>query len=629
MHSQFLEVSQAISALSAAVQDLSLASEVLGLPQLASHRWFGILEQKLKPQLGDSAFLVVAVVGGTNIGKSSVFNHLAGFVASPSTPFASGTKHPTCILPDGFRDHHAVEEVFPKFAVRFDAARETAFELTDQHLLVAREASDCPENLVLLDTPDIDSTMEVNWERAEAVRQSADVLVAVITQQKYNDAAVKQFFRRAASDRQIVYIVVNQVYWPDDRPFVAKWVKTFCDETGCEPAAVFAAPHDRKAAESLTLPFYEELWPPLTETVAVAASMPQPINLMATLSRLQFGPIKLQTLRGALEHVLDDSAGIPSYTREVRDRSHQYDEAYRELTATNLVEADHWPAPPSGPMVDLLRERWHELRTGPTRWVNDAYRQVGAWVKQPMGVAWTWLGGPPAIDPWEAYRETERTATIRLVSSLYKRLQQLERLGNPVLRQQLTVVLQGASQASLLARLEQEINQADNSQLLASIVGRAVTRTQGEFPGIHRVLTILDSVAAAARPAVTIALGFVGGTLVPVDHLATEVVATAVGAAGGEVLAGSASTWFRWLQTLFQGIRQEFVASRSGWLTDTLGEALLLPLTNQLQTAAQVGDSTQLHEVERLVMFARRAMAKPFSEVAIGQVGKTMTGECS
>lgn len=629
MHSQFHEVSQTIGALSATVQDLSLTSEVLGLPPLVSHRWFAVLEQKLKPQLGDAAFLVVAVVGGTNIGKSSVFNHLAGFMASPSTPFASGTKHPTCILPNGFRDHHAMEEVFPKFSVRFDAAHETAFELTDQHLLLAREASDCPENLVLLDTPDIDSTMEVNWERAEAVRQSADVLVAVITQQKYNDAAVKQFFRRAASDRQIVYIVVNQVYWPDDRAFVAKWVKTFCEETGCQPAAVFAAPHDRKAAESLTLPFYEESWPPLGEAADVAVSSPQPINLMAMLSRLQFGPIKLQTLRGALEHVLDDATGIPGYTREVRDRSRQYNEAFRELTAANLVEADHWPAPPSGPMVVLLRERWHELRTGPTRWVNDAYRQMGAWVRQPMGVAWNWFGGSPAVDPWEAYREAERTATIRLVSSLYKRLQQLERLGNPVLRQQLAVALQGQSQASLLARIEQEINQADYGQLLGAIVERAVTRTQGEFPGVHRILTILDSVAAAARPAVTIALGFVGGSLVPVDHLATEVVATTVGAAGGEVLAGNASTWFRWLQTLFQGIRQEFVASRSGWLTDTLGEALLSPLTNQLQTAAQVGDSTQLREVERLVLLARRVMAKPFSKVAIEQVGETMTGERS
>ena len=48
-------------------------------------------------------------------------------------------------------------------------------------------------NLVILDTPDVDSDAPVNWQRADAVRQAADVLVAVLTQQKYNDAAVKQF----------------------------------------------------------------------------------------------------------------------------------------------------------------------------------------------------------------------------------------------------------------------------------------------------------------------------------------------------------------------------------------------------------------------------------------------------
>lgn len=35
--------------------------------------WYEVLRQKLAPQLGDRAYLVAAVVGGTNIGKSVVF----------------------------------------------------------------------------------------------------------------------------------------------------------------------------------------------------------------------------------------------------------------------------------------------------------------------------------------------------------------------------------------------------------------------------------------------------------------------------------------------------------------------------------------------------------------------------
>ncbi len=60
--------------------------------------WFGLLEHKLLPQLARPALLVVAVVGGTNIGKSVLFNHLTGEDASGVSPLAAGTKHPVCPL---------------------------------------------------------------------------------------------------------------------------------------------------------------------------------------------------------------------------------------------------------------------------------------------------------------------------------------------------------------------------------------------------------------------------------------------------------------------------------------------------------------------------------------------------
>ena len=68
-----------------------------------------------------------------------------------------------------------------------------------------------PPRLLLLDTPDVDSNARVNWHRADAVRQTADVLIAVLTQQKYNDAAVKRFFRHAADADKAVIVVFNQV----------------------------------------------------------------------------------------------------------------------------------------------------------------------------------------------------------------------------------------------------------------------------------------------------------------------------------------------------------------------------------------------------------------------------------
>jgi hypothetical protein len=45
-----------------------------------------------------------------------------------------------------------------------------------------------------------DGTLRENWHRAELVRNACDVIVAVLTQQKYNDAAVRDFFAAAAED---------------------------------------------------------------------------------------------------------------------------------------------------------------------------------------------------------------------------------------------------------------------------------------------------------------------------------------------------------------------------------------------------------------------------------------------
>ena len=59
------------------LEGLAPTIEKLELAPLASREWYRLLREKLLPQLGEEAYLVVAVVGGTNIGKSVIFNHIA------------------------------------------------------------------------------------------------------------------------------------------------------------------------------------------------------------------------------------------------------------------------------------------------------------------------------------------------------------------------------------------------------------------------------------------------------------------------------------------------------------------------------------------------------------------------
>ena len=121
-----------------------------------------------------------------------------------------------------------------------------------------RTAAGTPPNLLILDTPDIDSDVQVNWRRADAVRRVADVLIAVLTQQKYNDAAVKRYFRSAAEEGKVVLVIFNQCQLPEDEAYWPLWLDTFCRETGVAPRLIYVAPNDRRAAEEGRLPFFEK-----------------------------------------------------------------------------------------------------------------------------------------------------------------------------------------------------------------------------------------------------------------------------------------------------------------------------------------------------------------------------------
>src|SRR5262245_49390791 len=255
--SDFAVWSQQIKSLHDSLERLRPLAESLGVASPRGEEWFALLEQKLLPQVRGEPWLVVAIVGGTNIGKSLIFNQLAGEEASAVSPLAAGTRHPVCLVPEGFADEATLGRLFPGFQLRPWRAADDALETGPSHLLFWRPSQTVPPQLLLLDTPDIDSDAQVNWERAERIGHAADVLLAVLTQQKYNDAAVKQFFRKAAEADKPVIVLFNQCDLAEDRPYWPQWLQTFVGETGADALRVYVVPYDRAAAKERSLPFFD------------------------------------------------------------------------------------------------------------------------------------------------------------------------------------------------------------------------------------------------------------------------------------------------------------------------------------------------------------------------------------
>lgn len=137
---------------------------------------------------------VVALVGGTGVGKSTILNALAGEVVS-----TAGVRRPTTGQPVAWVAKGAAGDVQPLL-------ERLGIERPRTH------TRDDLRNVVIVDLPDIDSLEEGHRATVEAILPKIDVVAWVVDPEKYADAVLHDDFLRewmARLDRQVV--ILNKV----------------------------------------------------------------------------------------------------------------------------------------------------------------------------------------------------------------------------------------------------------------------------------------------------------------------------------------------------------------------------------------------------------------------------------
>lgn len=288
-----------------------------------AEEWTNLLSHKLVPHLAGEGCLIVAVTGGTNTGKSTVFNMLLGHTVSPVVATAAATARPL-IAANAIRAEQCLKgKLVPEFE---------AFPLEDSDAVVNRESpknalyvtkhETLPDTLVFLDTPDVDSIEREHWGVADAIRATGDVLIAVLTGEKYKDDRVVAFFRQALASGRVVVPVMNKAN-PDReydvaRNQLAEFVRLIGSDAPC-----FVVPHD----------FALDLKQPIR-------SIAGDTTLREYIVSLNVKEIKERVYRGTVAHVAQRAAeflegasdvalGLRSAAREFEARaehaSKQYD----------------------------------------------------------------------------------------------------------------------------------------------------------------------------------------------------------------------------------------------------------------------------------------------------------------
>jgi hypothetical protein len=155
--------------------------------------------------------LVVVVAGGTNVGKSEVFNALAGKAVAQPDPRAGMTRRPAVFGRSAHRD--VVEN--PGFLMGYArSALENPDDLNRSfgespvfHFRL--EEGEDGADLLLVDSPDIDSNRTENLGIARGLLAQADLVVFVTSPSKYNDEACVTFLRLARGLGKRVFVAFN------------------------------------------------------------------------------------------------------------------------------------------------------------------------------------------------------------------------------------------------------------------------------------------------------------------------------------------------------------------------------------------------------------------------------------
>lgn len=162
---------------------------------------------------------LVALIGGTNTGKSTVYNLLLGDRIALPCGTAIGTKAVALSVPEASSELFESAEFLPDFehfAWHRPAALNEPGPPDRLRLYLHRRAAG--PAVALADTPDIDSLDRSNHRAAEALFFAAEGIIFVASDQKYADEACLRLQSAAPRFRKAVMVVCNRTA-PDSEAY--------------------------------------------------------------------------------------------------------------------------------------------------------------------------------------------------------------------------------------------------------------------------------------------------------------------------------------------------------------------------------------------------------------------------
>ncbi|HVR75850.1 MAG TPA: hypothetical protein VMT52_16080 [Planctomycetota bacterium] len=395
-----------------------------------------LLQSKVIPELEADLDLpvFVGVQGGTNTGKSTVFNALCGKILSPSLVVASATKHPLVSVHERWRAAFLEKKPFPNLECReLSDPRELIVDGDRTELVYLRFHDDArAEAVALIDSPDFDGALQTNAETAARIAAISDLTIFVTTVQKYKDKLLLDELRRLLVMKGKVLCIFNLI----EEPIV---FETVLDDLRSALEVELAG--DRERLEALRIPPSRAKHP--EDDVRQALELP----VLDRITAFEPRALKVRTLQKTLERVLQLAgetvarlSGEASFKREMKKLA----ESAADDSARDYAASFHLALPEETLAIQKilrLTELWPRLELRPEiertskalAFVGSALRRSSDTIRRVLvrlsrSDEGTLEPGAAALEEYaRARNQTDTEAVVRHAESMRVRLESLVR----------------------------------------------------------------------------------------------------------------------------------------------------------------------------------------------------------
>lgn len=151
-------------------------------------------------------------MGGTGTGKSSFFNAVVGYPISSTGVERPKTNGPIVYTtPANLLDNQFPFQTTKIERLRQEEALGTSLAGSPNKLTVVEHARDEFSHMIIVDTPDVDSLTVENRRMVEELYLFADVVVFVLSQEKYADEVPFKFLLKVQIEQMPLFVVLNKV----------------------------------------------------------------------------------------------------------------------------------------------------------------------------------------------------------------------------------------------------------------------------------------------------------------------------------------------------------------------------------------------------------------------------------